>query len=75
METVLAIIPATALLYNIAKKMHEPKPPELFEINEEKFQYLIQLGQVPEVPINDNLMFERNLVHYFSKFITLHISL
>nr|CAI5854590.1 unnamed protein product [Callosobruchus analis] len=67
LETVLAIIPAAAVLHNIAKNMHEPEPPTPFELSHEELQYLTQMGQIPDVPMNNDLMFQRDLVdNYFS---------
>lgn len=67
MKTLFAVIPVTAVLYNIAKYMHEPQPPVPYELGEEEFNYLIQMAQIPEVPINNNLMFQTDSVNdYFS---------
>ncbi|XP_044755697.1 uncharacterized protein LOC123314460 [Coccinella septempunctata] len=44
METVLAIIPATAVLHNIARDMHESDTPQPFDIDEEELDYLITMG-------------------------------
>lgn len=50
METTLAIIPATAVLHNIAKDMHEPNPPQPLDINEEELNYLINMGEMQDIP-------------------------
>lgn len=50
METVLAIIPATAVLHNIAKDMHEPEPPMPVDIDENELNYLIDMGDMQDVP-------------------------
>ncbi|KAG5864224.1 hypothetical protein JTB14_035283 [Gonioctena quinquepunctata] len=62
LDTVLAIIPATAVLHNIAKDMHEPEPPIPQELD-----YLINMGQVPDVYNGVAIHYQNQLVEqYFS---------
>lgn len=50
-ETSLSIIVATSVLHNIARNMNEPLPPPPDHINEEMLNYLINQGEVPDVPL------------------------
>lgn len=51
METTLTTIVATSVLHNIARSMNEPipPPPENMDIN--MLNYLIDQGQIPNVPL------------------------
>lgn len=70
LETSLAIIVATAVLHNIARDMNEELPPAPGNINEDQFQYLIEMGNIPQVPNAENNILNDhrdNLVNnYFS---------
>lgn len=67
--TALAVIPATAVLHNIAVNMNEEMPPEENELNMQELNYLIEMGNIAEVPhnvINDNRVFRNEIVNYFN---------
>lgn len=67
LDTVRAIIPAVAVLYNIAKNMHEPEPPLPYDMAEQELEYLIEIGHVPDVPIQGNNIYQTQLINtYFS---------
>lgn len=51
LETTLKVIIATAVLHNIARLNRDPVPP----VDEEEFQQLIQNGNVPHIPIQQNV--------------------
>lgn len=66
-DTILAIIPATAVLYNVAKNMHEPEPPMPIEIDNQELNYLIEMGEIPDVPMHGNAFYQEELINnYFS---------
>ncbi|ENN83248.1 hypothetical protein YQE_00393, partial [Dendroctonus ponderosae] len=52
-ETTLYIITATAVLHNIAREMNEPEPPQGDEISINELDYLIDIGQLQDVNINN----------------------
>lgn len=68
LDTVLSIIPAAAVLHNIARDMHEPEPPLPGELNANDLDYLIELGQIPDIPMPQGpLVFQNQLVdEYFA---------
>lgn len=50
LETAMAIIPATAVLHNIAREMNEPEPPPPEDIDMNELNYLIETDNVPNIP-------------------------
>lgn len=68
LDTVLSIIPAIAVLHNIARDMHEPEPPLPGDINANELEYLIETGEIPDVPQpQDPIMFQNQLIqNYFT---------
>lgn len=54
LQTSQAIIVATAVLHNIARDMNEGPPPAPENVDEEQLQYLLELGNIPYVPVNEN---------------------
>lgn len=65
LDTVVAIIPATAVLHNIAKDMHEPEPPIPQDIDEQELDYLINMGQVPDVYNGVGIQYQNQLVEQY----------
>lgn len=66
LDTVIAITPAVAGLY-IAKNMHELEPPLPYDMAEQELKYLIEIGLVPDVPIQGNNIYQTQLINtYFS---------
>lgn len=70
LSTVLAVIPATAVLHNVAILNNEKEPP--VEENAEFLNYLIQTGNIPEVPNNGKIMgvhrtYRNEVVNYFEQ--------
>lgn len=51
LETALTIISATAVLHNIALEMNEPEPPAVEELNVDEFNFLIEMGNIPDIPV------------------------
>lgn len=69
LETTLAIIPATAVLHNLAKDMHEPNPPQPFDIDEVELNYLINMGEMQDIPIQgvEHEGYQHQIIHeYFA---------
>ena len=68
LETTLALIPATAVVHNIAIQMNEGEPP--VENNIDQLNYLIEMGNIHDIPVNeDNILEGQNvrneLINYF----------
>ncbi|XP_050315612.1 putative nuclease HARBI1 [Anthonomus grandis grandis] len=66
------IIVATGILHNVAKENNEDEPPLAENINAEELNYLIELGNIPDVierrnPENRNAFDQRRhlIEHYF----------
>ncbi|KAK5648020.1 hypothetical protein RI129_002912 [Pyrocoelia pectoralis] len=67
LDTILTIIVATTVLHNLAIDMNEPEPPLPEEVNINELHYLIEMGQIPEVPQNNNAhQHVAQLINYFS---------
>ncbi|XP_018568585.1 putative nuclease HARBI1 [Anoplophora glabripennis] len=72
LDNILTIIVATAVLYNIAKKMGEAEPPLPAEVDEHEFQVLLRNGDIPVVPIlNPNQLLgpqvrQNLIINYFA---------
>lgn len=73
-ETVLRVIVATAVLYNLAKDMFEDEPPLPEDLDENDLNYLINIGNLADVPnenINEDIApnsFRNELINnYFSQ--------
>lgn len=70
-DTTLKIIVAAAVLHNIAVEMNEAVPPIPEEMDIERFNYLMQVGDVPVVnngEINGGILTTRNILinNYFA---------
>lgn len=58
-ETAMTVIIATAVLHNIARIMNEPDPPLPEEIDRDRLNFLIQMGQANNFPApEDNIAAE-----------------
>lgn len=64
-DTILAVIPATAVLHNIALAMNEPEPPPAYDINIEELNYLIEVDGIPDVPVQANILYQNLLVNEY----------
>ncbi|KAJ8912983.1 hypothetical protein NQ315_000040 [Exocentrus adspersus] len=53
LQTALQIIVAAAVLHNIARENNEPEPPPPENINVAELNYLIEVGQIPDIPNNN----------------------
>lgn len=63
LETVMIIITAVGVLHNIAIDAKEEEPPVPADLNLNQLNYLIQAGQLPDVP---NLNEGHEGIHYRS---------
>lgn len=69
-DTILQVIVATAVLYNLAKQMNEAEPPLPEDINQDELNYLIAVGDAGDVPnLNENVNHVRNqlITQYFAR--------
>lgn len=71
LDTVLTVIVATAVLHNIAREMNEPEPPLPEDINIGELNYLIEIGQMPNIPalegdIAQDVLQNGVVLNYFS---------
>ncbi|KAJ8909910.1 hypothetical protein NQ315_014917 [Exocentrus adspersus] len=72
LQTALQIIVAAAVLHNIARENNEPEPPPPENINVAELNYLIEVGQIPDIPNNnfENAGFRDVLLNdYFSNLV------
>lgn len=68
LQTVLSVITATAVLHNIAVTMNEDIPPMEGNMEEmERLNYLIEMGNIPDNPINEGFapICRNQIVNYF----------
>lgn len=71
-DNILTVIVATGVLHNIAREMGEAEPPLQEEHNRPLLDELIELGNIPEVPLAgglENLNNTRNIFinQYFNR--------
>lgn len=66
LRTVLEVIVATAVLHNVCILRGDPEPPQE-NVFQHDLQRMIQNGQVPDPPLNEDAFFDyrRNLVDNF----------
>lgn len=67
LSTTLAVIPATAVLHNMAIDMTEGEPP--IDVDEAHLNYLIEMGNIPEIQNNVDIngpIFRNAMIDYFS---------
>ncbi|KAJ8914311.1 hypothetical protein NQ315_011298, partial [Exocentrus adspersus] len=64
LNNALSTIVATAVLHNVARRMHEDEPPPPMGINDEELNYLIDQGEIPNINVHGNVMydFRRDLI-------------
>lgn len=69
LETVMAVIVATAVLHNIARDMNEPDPPIPDELNLNQLNYLINAGNINVYQHLDNEvnLTQNGLIQYFNE--------
>lgn len=67
LDTTLAIIPATAVLHNIAIQMNEGEPPA--DDNMGNINYLIEMGNIPDIQYDGAeapQISRNNIINYFA---------
>ncbi|KAJ8912434.1 hypothetical protein NQ315_006100, partial [Exocentrus adspersus] len=64
LNNALSTIVATAVLHNVARRMHEDEAPPPMGINDEELNYLIDQGEIPNINVHGNVMydFRRDLI-------------
>lgn len=71
-QTTLTIIVATSVLHNVARSMNEPLPPPPENMDINMLNYLIEQGEIPDVPAvnaprNNIVNYRENLINnYFA---------
>lgn len=66
-DTTLAVIPATAVLHNVAIEMKEGEPPAEGDIR--NVDYLIEMGNIPDiqqVEAPEGQIFRNDVINYFA---------
>lgn len=67
LSTILAVIPAAAVLHNMAVDFNEEQP--TIDVDEAHLNYLIEMGDIPEIHNNADIngpLFRNALIDYFA---------